>query len=354
MLVGFYKGRTNVLAIPLTPADELFLMGDEIGDMIRRVHLHAWLSERFRDTASRNPSLSDAHDGRLHDEVDFISSIVWRLGFSQFIVHPPGLPNRRANKFIGTDQTIVVSDSEWDRFKGARFCNVGSALREVASSVKEACQERLNKIKPHYHAAEAVRRVMTDPGHMWTALWFNFNYLLTTPPLADHLKVVAENERFLFVEDNPGYLSEFEPIVAASSQDWLKGVKSFNLDNAESQGIFQAAEPALLLLEEVLKQGGEIATVIVSDIELGRDRMNGIEFFKNVDRLYREYNRRGELILASVTSSHLSIYESQIAELVNAGVIDKAWEKTEFSANALAAAVQRARESSTQQTEPTQ
>jgi hypothetical protein len=341
-LATFYKNQ-QVLDIQLVEDDELFLMGNEVGDRIRRVHLHAWLSENLKVTA-RQCGIDDRTPEGAMQDLDRIACILRRYGYSEFILHPSGLTLRQggatlhqANSFIGADQSVVVSLEDDNFMRTVSRTDLGAKLQAVIARITEECVAKRKQIQPAYERMVAAGvNFITEPYHMWEALYLNFLALKSIPPLPDELKEGLGKVVILAVEDNPAYHHVFTPFMGLESVRWFEPQLSESSKGGNRPPIFTSCEAALERLQSALALGEEVPNVIVSDIEVGRDQLNGLAFLSQVHTLYTLYGKRDGVILASATSSHIDRYRDRIAAMTSDKVIDCGWPKIDFSAEKLA------------------
>lgn len=337
VLANFYRpggiALSGIREIELTEADQKFMMGHPVGDTIRRVHLHYWLAETFAEAVKRFEILK----GGTTDEqnhIERLCDILRRNGFSQYMV--PESSEINGFKFLGDDQAIVLSREDRSFLYGGLSTSLRVRLQPVISDVRLTCVSRVRPLRPLYEGLLAVGlNGITDPHHMWEALALNLKPLLVINCLAKELVEMMGRQVLLVIEDNHSYHATYLPFFA------LEGISFFGPQGIEDtksnrERIFIECEAALKLLKEALANNSPVPSVLIIDIELGRGRMNGLEFLEQAHNLYNTYKLRNKVILACVTSSHISRYQEHIGRLKQAGIIDCGYRKTNLHAKDLA------------------
>ncbi len=143
-----------------------------------------------------------------------------------------------------------------------------------------------------------------------------------------------KDQTLLVVEDNPAYHPLYRPFL------WSKvsffGPRGIESSAKDDYPIFTDCESAYRRLKHAISGGSAIPSVIISDIELGRGKLNGLTFLEDIHKLLTELDCREKVLLACATSSNIARYEERIAELIDKGVIDRGYNKVNFSALDLA------------------
>lgn len=329
-LANFYRpggiAVSGIRHIELTEGDQKFMMGHPVGDTIRRVHLHYWLAETFAEAVERHQT-PQGMPSKAADQIKRVCDILQRLGFSRFA-------NSKNRTFLGDDQGVVLLGTEI-RFSGLAFLPPNS-LKAVIDDVAKACTDRAQDLLPAYEKLrEQGLRVITDPYHMWEALSLNLRPLLESKSLAQDLVKQMGQQVFLVIEDNQAYHEMYRPFFELESISFF-GPHGIEGSTSKSGRIFTESEAALELLQQALQSKLSVPSVLIADIELGPDRMNGLDFLEQAHDLYTRYGRRNEVILACATSSHLSLYQERLDALKHTGIIDCGYRKTYFPAEDLA------------------
>jgi hypothetical protein len=352
-LTNFYRPSgnplsTNIADIELTPADEVFLMGHPIGDTIRRPHLHYWLADRLKQLGTDYCIVDDASESSF----DSLCSTVRKWGFSEFImIDPPrgGLlrPNmRESSRFCGDDQGVIVSAEEAAVFRTMSDSPFGNNLQVVLHSLRLECMNRCSRISKAYENLQDVviglkqqgnssaGIYLTDPGHLWNALFLNLRCLVRSEKLPDEIVQLIKDQTLLVVEDNRAYHPLYRPFLTAKVSFF--GPRGIENSAKDDYPIFTDCESAYERLTNAISEESALPSVIVVDIELGRDKRDGLTFLEDIHKLLTDLGCRKKILLACATSSHIALYEERIAELIKKGVIDRGYNKVNFTALELA------------------
>lgn len=349
-LTNFYRPSGNPLSIniadiELTPADEVFLVGHPIGDTIRRPHLHYWFADRLKQLGTDYRVVNHASESSF----DSLCSTVRKWGFSEFIMMPSGLlrPNMPESlRFCGDDQGVIVSAEEAAVFRTMSDSPFGHDLQVVLHSLRLECINRCSRILEAYENLQDVviglkqqgnssaGIYLTDPGHLWNALFLNLRCLVRSEKLPDEIVQLIKDQTLLVVEDNRACHRLYRPFLTARVSFF--GPHGIENSANDDYPIFTDCESAYERLTNAISEESVLPSVIVVDIELGRDKRDGLTFLEDIHNLFLRRGCRNKILLACATSSHIALYEERIAELIKKGVIDRGYNKVNFTALDLA------------------
>ncbi len=341
LIYGFLKGK-SLARLEYTQDDVVFMMGDDIGNLIRRPILNSWYADQ----------VDAAIEGRTDAEGE-IKSMMGRYlrasGWSRF-VQDPTLRDTLSKDYPGDVyvDTLTLSRDLNVKMEEAPLFSV--ALAEAAFRI---CRENMDRYgKPNGAVWEAEReaakrsgrpfRFHTDPGHMFNAgtNMGNKKALIEMKCLGrqSSMPPFRRETEFMLVEDNPfhfvwadmldavGNTVRYAPPKGAESQEPMVVAQ-------ESRGYYMSAERAL----EVMEKRGRPPALLLTDIEL--PGMNGIELIRRLHD--RETASGGKPIIAAVYSSNVYPYEDELGRLTADGMIVGAWHKARFNVRDMIDAVNR-------------
>lgn len=334
--------QDKLAGIELTTSDILYLMGNPVGNIIRRPVIAA----HFVALAKKEVKMPEASG---------ISELVYetisKFGFSKFInsevvdaIKAQGekenvwidleAQDRKINLAIGENLAIA------ERFfldledLAIKYTQVGDKAEEIFSQAMHR-QDSLP-------ANEREHLFYSDPGHIFNV--FEIVRVLKYKTDKNLDKLISEVKlprpvTLMCLEDNLVYklyiskltacadIKPFAPPTASDSEQYELARTNEGFDQLY-YGIYSSAESALSVFKKQLAKGVTPDLAIV-DIELGDDKMNGLQFVREAQRLALEAGKKIHFVF--VTSSNMSFYRGEVAELRQSGLIEGAYRKSEFS-----------------------
>jgi len=322
--------------------DVLFMMSNRVGNIVRRPILNSWYAQRVDNAIPAK----DRGEQRFKDVmIRYLNAGGW----SKF-VDVPGVKDwaRETGVQVHID-ILAVSSMVNDEMRRNPVYGVGFFKKAI--EIWNADQRKY--ATPHIadyeaenqlaRAAGEKSRFETDPLHMFNAglklesKLANIVYELSGKHGED-FPVLLRELTFMLVEDDPFHTGW------ADMLRYCKQIRRYTppaaLENPdpefrkyESNGYYASAERALDVIHASEKPPG----LILTDIELGRDQMNGIGF---IERLWKEETDAGRkpMILA-IYSSNPRPYQEDMERLRREGKIIGHYHKEGFDIRTLLQAV---------------
>jgi CheY-like chemotaxis protein len=315
--------------IDLTRDDIAYLLANPIGAIIRRPFLAAHFVASAKEMVTANEQNSEAQE--------LVLDSLRKFGFS---------------KFLDGDLAIELGDrypsrSVWVGYKELkkRFAEISEASKDslfgYVSALHDFAMEYRSincaKIDEFYLQIERLTRdgdlgdfiLYADPPHVFNVYETISVFLGEIDDSVEKelsVKSLVEPLTFMIVEDNKFYAESLKAYL------FCKGASACSPDGAtdsrEKSGIFTSAERALEVLDEMLEKG-TLPDVILSDIELGDQKMNGINFVKVAQERCRAAGKNIRIVF--ISSSNMSFYAGEIAQLQASGLVAGSFRKADFT-----------------------
>jgi hypothetical protein len=300
-IVSSHMARYDLSHLEFSYDDLKFLMTDPFGNMLRRPILFGFQYD-----------VAQAYPARTPDEERIRGIYLEDFRAKQYDYFRPATAADIQQTRNLTEEVITLSRTD-AAYSTSLIDHIIQANMTIGDHSRDLARE-------HGEADRGPpdKKWLTDPGHgiMVAGILFSLRNMITEGKDAHKL---SRELSLLLVEDSRYYAQLF-----MGERKW--GFKEWG--GAGGANYFFTAEDAL---EEVGKRG-DLPDVTLTDIELGRDRLNGLSFARELRRIARERGKDIKIFLY-VYSSNVEGYERELDEMRDTGVIDGYFRKRGFTVN---------------------
>ncbi|MFH0859660.1 MAG: hypothetical protein V1921_00495 [Candidatus Altiarchaeota archaeon] len=342
---GNKKNLSDLAKVEFTREDLIFLLADNVGDILRRPVLDLYLAQRIDESTIAKGENEKGVKGLF---LSYISGSAWSRFVKDENLRKQIMQERPdAKVWVDMHQThenlMNLMEKPENRIFSVGF--LGHAAQIAQADTDRYVPIVSDDYDSESRAAKAngrKSRFYTDPGHafklkptidlMSSAAKMSLGIFSGTriPPL-------VKEASFMLVEDNPFHttwadglnhcrgLKRYAPLEIDLPEDSITR-------KSECKGYYASGERALKVIEDKVNTGEKPPDVILSDIEL-EGGMNGIELTKELHRRYPK------AIILMIYSSNPQPYSEEIDKLTRKGIIVGSWNKTTFSPKDMIAAI---------------
>ncbi|MBU0762425.1 MAG: hypothetical protein KKD39_05315 [Candidatus Altiarchaeota archaeon] len=341
LIHGFFKGR-RLNFDSYTMDDVAFLITDPVGDLIRRTLTHTYVAQKIDERVKTDPQKPGEEESKqlflryfsAQGWSHFVGSGVGSKRREEIVAAFPGEEIHVHTRQLLDDWTkSCVRHGEFN----LRMMREGYLIaQEIFEPIEAKAVEMFGPLREEEARDNLPSVFFTDSRH---AMDFRHTFLNLDSPVrhimgADlNLPPLVREASFMFVEDNvldrfwEGVLNQVKGL-----NRYFPDVRLSNLSpqdklttSDEMHGCYSCAERALEVIEKNAGIGKKPPDIILSDIDLGRDKMDGIAFVLAV------HERFPETQILMLWTSNPELHTEDVAKLQREGIIKRSFKKREFT-----------------------